>query len=469
MTSLPAGWASASIEELAEAGGITDGPFGSNLKTEHYTEDGPRVVRLQNIGDGKFNDERAHISPHHYSRLTKHAVEAGDVLVASLGEELPRACLAPETLGSAIVKADCIRIRPHAGVLGPYVMAALNSPDVRKRVSQSIKGVGRPRVNLGDLRALHLPVAPSAEQARIVDAIDEAFSKLEAGEAGLRAVSQLIKRMREAVLAAAINGRLVAQSRDGSSASDRLVELGLNPLDRADTPPGWASVRLATIARVGSGTTPKRDRPDYWSGGSIPWVTSGLLSAGIVTSAAEFVTELALRETSLRLWPPGTLLVAMYGEGKTRGRCAELAIEASCNQACAAIDIDPRLVDYRRFLRLHFDAHYVANRRLAAGGVQPNLSGALIKAMVIALPPADEAQRIVAEVDRQFSVLDACDEAVSASATRSAALRRTVLKAAFGGKLVPQDPRDEPASRLLDRIRSERSAAPRKHRARSTA
>src|SRR4051812_46437547 len=103
MTELPAGWAMATVEELATADGVTDGPFGSNLKTEHYTDAGPRVVRLQNIGDGVFRDERAHISEEHFARLEKHSVLAGDVLVASLGEILPRACLAPTNLGPAIV------------------------------------------------------------------------------------------------------------------------------------------------------------------------------------------------------------------------------------------------------------------------------------------------------------------------------------------------------------------------------
>jgi type I restriction enzyme S subunit len=195
-------------------------------------------------------------------------------------------------------------------------------------------------------------------------------------------------------------------------------------------------------------------------GGSIPWVTSGALNAGVVRKASEYVTEVALRETSLRLWPAGTLLVAMYGEGQTRGRCAELAIEATCNQACAAISVRDGLDDFRPILRLHFDANYSANRRLAAGGVQPNLSGALIKAMIVALPPPEEATRIVAEVERQFSFLDACERASDAELTRSGALRRSVLKSAFEGRLVPQDPSDEPASVLLDRIRVERAAAP---------
>jgi len=111
-------WPTVTLNDLQseEPRAITDGPFGSNLASRHYTETGPRVVRLQNIGDGRFVDEKAHISEEHFESLRAHEVKAGDLLVASLGEVLPRACLAPVSLGPAIVKADCIRVRLRQGV-----------------------------------------------------------------------------------------------------------------------------------------------------------------------------------------------------------------------------------------------------------------------------------------------------------------------------------------------------------------
>jgi restriction endonuclease S subunit len=187
MSDLPVGWASAALEDLAspEPRAITDGPFGSNLKTSHYTTSGPRVIRLQNIGDFRFNEDQAHISQEHFERLRTHEVHPNDVLIAGLGEHLPRACLAPGSLGSAVVKADCFRVRLHPSISPQYVCAALNSPQVRSSASQQISGVGRPRLNLQKVRGIHLAIPPAAEQERIVAAIEEQFTRIDAGVAAL--------------------------------------------------------------------------------------------------------------------------------------------------------------------------------------------------------------------------------------------------------------------------------------------
>ena len=139
---LPDGWTWARLEDLvaAEQRAITDGPFGSNLKTAHYTDSGPRVIRLQNIGDGVFRHEDAHISKEHYMSLAQHSVQEGDLVVASLGEMLPRACLVPSWVPPAIVKADCIRVRLHPSLDFSYINFALQRPDPQEPNGNADKG-----------------------------------------------------------------------------------------------------------------------------------------------------------------------------------------------------------------------------------------------------------------------------------------------------------------------------------------
>ena len=423
---LPGGWAWTRLEDLvvAEPRAITDGPFGSNLRTAHYTESGPRVIRLQNIGDGVFRHEDARISEEHYKSLLRHSVREGDLVVASLGEKLPRACLVPGWVPPAIVKADCIRVRLHPDVDPAYVNFALQRPDLRHRTATEIRGVGRPRLGMAGVKNLAVPIAPLAEQKRIVVAIEEHFSRLDAVEHD------------------------ITTARAKGATLPSVVLPGLFSTD-------WPTRRIGELARVGSGATPRRSEARYWSGGTIPWVTSGAVNERAISSASGLITQEALAETSVKLWPIGTALVAMYGEGKTRGKAALLQIESTCNQACAAIDYDRSLVtgDY---LLTYLNSQYEASRRLASGGVQPNLSLGLIKNMEIPVPSI-ETQRSVA-LQAEDIVLGS--EQLAATCTKArlhvTALRRSILAAAFSGQLVPQDPQDEPASVLLDRIAASR-------------
>lgn len=183
MSDLPPGWSWATLEDLlaAEERPITDGPFGSKLASRHYTGSGARVIRLQNIGDGFFRDEHAYISLDYFKELRDHEVRAGDLILASLGEELPKACIMPDLGVPAIVKADCIRARIHPEINTRWVLYALMAPATREWAASRIKGIGRPRLGLAGIRAIPLPVPSLAEQGRIVAALEDYFSRLDVG------------------------------------------------------------------------------------------------------------------------------------------------------------------------------------------------------------------------------------------------------------------------------------------------
>jgi len=235
---LPDGWCWATVDQLAGDGGqgLCDGPFGSNLKTAHYTQSGPRVVRLQNIGDGTFLDGRAHIATDHFERLRKHSVVAGDVVVASLGETLPRACIIPGWLGSAIVKADCIRFRTSPLTNHRFLCHALNSPLVRNRTKDKIHGVGRPRLGLKGIREIVLPLSPVLEQERIAAEVDHQMSVIDASERTIELQLGRCDRLRQSILKWAFEGKLADQ-------------------DPADEP---AAVLLERISAEREATKPKK-------------------------------------------------------------------------------------------------------------------------------------------------------------------------------------------------------------------
>ena len=139
-------------------------------------------------------------------------------------------------------------------------------------------------------------------------------------------------------------------------------------------PEGWKRVALGDIAQITSGGTPDRSESRYW-GGDIPWVTTGEIQFNIITDTAEKITEEGLRNSSAKLFPAGTLLMAMYGQGKTRGQVARLGIEAATNQACAAIRVGKDCEVEYAFQYLA--TNYAAIRELGNAGTQQNLNGGL--------------------------------------------------------------------------------------------
>ena len=165
--------------EIKRIGEITlsaiDGPFGSNIKTEHYVDEpGVRVVRLQNIGQGSFTDnDKAYISSTYADLLKRYEILGGDLIIASLGDNnnpIARACLYPKNSSPGIVKADCFRFRfLNTKAKAEYVMNALNCPTTRKDIPGIAQGVTRDRVNLTTIKKVRIPVPPIREQEKICD------------------------------------------------------------------------------------------------------------------------------------------------------------------------------------------------------------------------------------------------------------------------------------------------------------
>jgi type I restriction enzyme S subunit len=250
------------------------------------------------------------------------------------------------------------------------------------------------------------------EQQQRVAEIEKQFSRLDEAVANLKRVKANLKRYKAAVLDAAVKGRL--------GTADAASE--------GEMPAGWQWSSVGELATVGTGATPARSNEAFYRGGTIPWVTSSAVNEPFVHAADQFVTDEALRQTNLTLYPPGTLLVAMYGEGKTRGKCSELRIAATTNQALAALQADPAV---RPWLKLFLEHNYDNTRRIASGGVQPNLNLGLIRAIRLPLPPLSEQQRIVAEVDRRLSIVREVEAEIDANLKRAQALRQAVLARAF--------------------------------------
>jgi type I restriction enzyme S subunit len=400
--------------ERVRLGDVADVLNGFAFKSEFFGDDGVPLLRIRDVG--KSDTGTMYSGEYDESYL----VQPGEIVAGMDGDF--RVALWSGRLALLNQRVCKITIRDTELYEPRFLLHAL--PGYLDAVHAHTSSVTVKHLSSRTVQDIPLPLPPLNEQRRIVAAIEEHLSRLDAADASLAAALRRVSVYRAAALETAFT---------------------------LEAP----TATVGAVAKVGSGATPKRGRSDYWDGGTVPWVTSGQLNGEFVREPTALITKRALDETSVRLWPAGTLLVALYGEGRTRGRCAELTFEATTNQACAAIVLDESVAD-RTYVRRFFDAKYSENRRLASGGVQPNLSLGLIRSRQIPLPPLEEQKRIVAEVEERLSRIDAMRASIERAQRRSTALRRAVLERAFRGELVPQDPSDEPAEALLARIRATR-------------
>ena len=279
------------------------------------------------------------------------------------------------------------------------------------------------------------------------------------------------KKLRQKILDLAIHGKLVPQDPNDEPASvlleriraekERLVKEGKIKKSKtsktSDTPhyenipfevPGlWEWTTLGQIGVWQSGGTPSRSIKSYY-GGNIPWLKTGDLNDGIITDIPESITEEAVANSSAKLNPAGSVLIAMYGA--TIGKLGILTFPATTNQACCAcIQYDAVIQDYLFYFLLSQRNEFIAK---GGGGAQPNISKEIIIGTEIPIPPLAEQERIVYEIKHWFTLIGQIEQGKADLQTAIKQAKSKILDLAIHGKLVPQDPNEEPASELLKRI-----------------
>jgi type I restriction enzyme S subunit len=269
-------------------------------------------------------------------------------------------------------------------------------------------GSRMPRADLSTLMEMEVPLPPLPLQRRIAAQLKEQLAEVDRARTALQAQVAAAKALPSAFLRAVFG--------DG---------------DEQDTHAEWNWIRLRDLTETCSGTTPPRGNPDFY-GGAIPWVKTGELRDTIITTTEEHVTELALSKSSLRLLPAGTLLIAMYGQGQTRGRTGLLGCPATTNQACFAILPDPSYDP--DFMQFWFRNSYQRLRLQTEGrgGNQPNLNGELLNEERVPLPPLSIQRSLAAHLRAE---IDSATELRTILEARLATLEQfpaALLRQVFG-------------------------------------
>ena len=280
------------------------------------------------------------------------------------------------------------------------------------------------------------------------------------------------KKLRQKILDLAIHGKLVPQDPNDEPASvllerikaekERLIKEGKIKRSKKsaktsdmphygnvpfEVPEGWVWATLGEVGTWQSGGTPSRSNKTYY-GGNIPWLKTGDLNDGLISYIPESITEEAVANSSAKINPTGSVLIAMYGA--TIGKLGILTFPATTNQACCAcIEFNAIIQLYLFYFLLSQRNEFIAK---GGGGAQPNISKEIIVNTFIPLPPLSEQQRIVMEIEKWFALIDQVEHGKSDLQTVIKQAKSKILDLAIHGKLVQQNPNDEPAIELLKRI-----------------
>ena len=443
MSSLPDQWTMSSL------GGVSNDISYGFTSSSRVDANGPKLLRITDIQDSKVDWDTVprciDVPPASY------LLSQGDIVIARTGATTGKSYLISDVDDDAVFASYLIRVRISGAADERYVWSFMQSNDYWSQIQTVSKGTAQPGANATILSELRVPLAPLPEQRRIVAKIDNLTAKSARARENLDHLPRLVEKYKQAILSAAFRGDL---TREWCA-------------HYPDPDLAWSTFRLKEVADIGTGSTPKRGERRFYENGHIPWITSGAVNASIVSTATEFITDVAVRETNCKVFPAGTLLVAMYGEGKTRGTVSVLGIAAATNQALAAVSVRDGGPAASSFVMWYLRSQYLELREQAAGGVQPNLNLGIIKELQLHLPIKAEQREIVRRIEIAFAWIDSLAAEATSARKLVDKLDHAILAKAFRGELVPQDPNDEPASVLLERIRAERAgSAPKKTRGR---
>lgn len=307
------------------------------------------------------------------------------------------------------------------GVLPEYVYWWLKGS--KQRAEALASGTTFLELSGANAKKLPIPIAPLDEQRRIVAEIEKQFSRLDAAVANLKRIKSNLSRQKLAIFISATSGRLLAESAASSDDS------GVGETQE-DLPAGWRWAEIGELAGVVRGGSPRPAGDPRYFGGPIPWITVGPITADeddYLRSVPTGLTE-AGRERS-RYIEPHTLLLT--NSGATLGVPKISLIGRCINDGVAALlNIDYPL---KKYLLIYLRSKTAEMRRVNQGAAQPNLNTTIIKQYRVPVPPTDEQQRIVAEVDRRLSIVREVEAEVDANLKRAQALRQAVLARAFFG------------------------------------
>ncbi len=447
----PIGWTWCRVNEIAVD--MADGPFGSNLKSDHYTTNKEaRIIQLSNLSDEGWKEENTRYTTikHATENISRSIVEPGNIVIAKM---MPagRAMICPDRERMYVLSSDCVKLVPIMGVDKQFLVRALNSPFFRSRVVENVQGVTRLRTSISKLRNCFFPLPPLSEQQRIVSAIEKSFEQIDIIEKNKLNLKTYIKQTKSKVLDLAIHGKLAAQNPQEGNAFELLKKIrnekaelikqkklkedksagfiikakdGRHYEQFADgtqkdiedeipfkIPENWCWCRLNQIADIERGGSP-RPIADFLTKkeDGINWIKIGDTKKGdkYIESVKEKIIPEGIRYS--RLVHAGDFLLT---NSMSFGRPYILKVDGCIHDGWLVFgNILSCITSEYLFQLLSSPFIYQSFVLTAAGSTVKNLNIDRVKQVLFPLPPLSEQQRIVAKIEQIFAQLDALEKSL---------------------------------------------------------
>ena len=475
---IPKSWVWTKIGEVINkiSNGIT--------KKQNKEGIGIPVTRIETISNAKIDMSRVGYLENLPAELVnKHRVLDGDILFSNINSDphLGKTAIFHMKNITLLHGMNLLLIRANKEVIFPLFLDYLFNyyRYSGKFISIAHRAVNQSSINQTNLKKLKIPLAPFPEQQRIVARIEEFFARLDAGEESLKKVRTRLQQYRQAVLKHAFDGKLTGEWRrthkhliePASALLERIREERnkkskeqyreppiIDILDLHKLPEGWVWARLGTCSDlITKGESPRWQGFDYVDEG-IPFIRSQNVLWGKIdlSNSAKIPKEFHNKLKRSQIKPHDVLINLV---GASIGRCGIVpsSLEsANVNQAVALIRTNSALLpSYLMYILVSPSIQrYINSRKVETA--RPNISLTDLRQLLIPIAPLAEQRKIVEEIERRFSVDEQVKNIIEQSLMQSQKLRQSILKKAFEGRLVTQDPSDESAEKLLERIRKEK-------------
>ena len=469
LSELPRGWTQTTVNDVSIL--VTKGSTPTSYNFG-YVPAGINFIKVENLRNGRLDRSSLleFVTKDTHDFLKRSQLVKDDILFSIAGTIGKVAIVHSDDLPANINQAIAIIRCPWEFVNPDYLKIVFNSQIARSSLERQPRGVGMNNVSLGDVKHIAFPLPPLPEQQRIVAKIEELFTRLDAGVEALKRIKAQLKRYRQSVLKHAFEGKLTEEWRqahkDELQPASVLLERikqerhetaqakfkELPPLDTPNLPglpEGWVWARIVEICTLING---RAFKPSEWSMQGLPIIRiQNLNDPDTDFNYCNFEVGDGF------VVHDGQLLFAWSGTPETSfGAHIWHRGKAVLNQHIFKVMINEDYIG-KRFLKhvLNQNVAEFIKKSHGTAGLAHITKGKFEESRIV-LPPLPEQHRIVEEIERRFSVADQIEKTVDHSLKQAERLRQSILKRAFEGKLVPQDPNGEPAEKLLERIRQER-------------